>query len=138
MTIGSTLKKLRKQQGRSIREVVNASDGMLDKTTVSRIERDERGLSLKAAYCFSRVYGIDMEALTEMLIKKKIALSRITFDTSPRERQLLQKHRTLARKYQRIVGEIVSAFALLGDYKSTGECRGQLVKDLKRVRKESY
>ena len=49
MSVGTELRKLRLQQGRSIREVAKASGDMLDKTTISRIERDERGLSLKAA-----------------------------------------------------------------------------------------
>jgi len=104
---------------------------MLDKTTVSRIERDERGLSLRAAYCFSKIYNIGMETLYELLTKKKVAQSAIPFDTSAQEREFLAIYRMLSLKRRRMVVEIVRAVALMGDSLSVENGRKQLIKELK-------
>ena len=125
------MRKLRLQQGLSIRDVVSASEDMLDKTTLSRIERDERGLSLKAAYCLSRIYNVDMETLAQIVLKKKVSHQRAPFDTSAAERKFLKKHRALSRKHQRIVMEITNGLVLIGDLDSHEEGRRKLIEDLK-------
>ncbi|MFA6449892.1 MAG: helix-turn-helix transcriptional regulator [bacterium] len=132
MSAGKELKKLRQQRGFTIREVVKASGGMLDKTTVSRIERDERGLSLKAAYCFSKIFNISMETLYELLNKKKVPANAIPFDTSPQEREFLAIYRTLNIRHRKMVVEIVKAVAMLGDFPSIENGRMQLLKELKQ------
>jgi transcriptional regulator with XRE-family HTH domain len=132
LSAGKELKKLRQQRGLTIRDVVKASGGMLDKTTVSRIERDERGLSLKAAYCFSKIFNISMETLFELLHKKKVPQSAIPFDASPQEREFLTVYRTLSIRHRRMVGEIVKAVAILGDFPSTEDGRMRLLKELKQ------
>jgi len=132
LSAGKELKKLRQQRGFTIREVVKASGGMLDKTTVSRIERDERGLSLKAAYCFSKIFNISMETLYELLNKKKVPANAIPFDTSPQEREFLAIYRTLNIRHRKMVVEIVKAVAMLGDFPSIENGRMQLLKELKQ------
>ncbi len=131
MSAGSELKKLRLQRGITIREVVKQSNGMLDKTTVSRIERDDRGISFRSAYCFSRIYNIEMEALFELLQGKKVPPSRIPFDTSAQEREMLKMYRALSHTRRRTISEIVKAMALLGDFPTTEEGRRQLLKELR-------
>lgn len=61
----SYLKKLRLEKGLTIREVVLMTGEEIDKTTVSRIERGERKISLKAAYYFSEIYGVSLEDLAK-------------------------------------------------------------------------
>ena len=131
MSVGRELKKLRVQRELTINEVVKASCGMLDKTTVSRIERDERGLSLKAAYCFSKTYNIGMETLYELLNKKKVPPSSIPFDTSAQEREFLAVYRLLSVRHRRMIVEIVKSLALAGDFSSLENGRIQLIKELK-------
>ena len=136
MSAGSQLKKLRERQGRSIREVVDASDGILDKTTVSRIERGERGVSLRAAYCFARIYGVSMEELSEIALKKRLSPSETPFDVSLKEKKLIGRYRTLTGKHKRLVAEITNGFAYLGDYKSLREARDRLLKEVERLSDE--
>jgi len=130
MSAGSELKKLRLQRGLTIREVVKQSNGMLDKTTVSRIERDDRGISFRSAYCFSKIYNIEMSILFELLNGKKVAAAQIPFDTSSQEREMLKLYRTLSRTRRRTIDEIVKAMALLGDFPTVEEGRRQLLKEL--------
>jgi transcriptional regulator with XRE-family HTH domain len=130
MSVGKEIKKLRKQRGLTIREVVKSSEGSLDKTTISRIERDERGLSFKAAYCFSKIYGIRMETLYELVNRKKISPASIPFDTSPQERDFLEIFRTLSIRRRRMITDIVKAVALLGDASAAENSRLQLLREL--------
>jgi len=65
MAIGAYLKGLRKKAGLTIRDVVEMTGEEIDKTTISRIERDERGLSLKAAFFFSEIYGADLDDMAK-------------------------------------------------------------------------
>ena len=131
MSLGKEIKKLRKQRGLTIREVVKASEGNLDKTTISRIERDERGLSFKAAYCFSKIYDIRMETLYELVNRKKVSPAAIPFDTSPQERDFLEVFRILSVRQRRMIAEIVKAVALLGDIPSAENSRIALIKELR-------
>jgi len=74
MNAGAYLKDLRKKKGLTIREVVLMTGSEIDKTTISRIERSERKISLKAAFYFSQIYDVPMEevAKKEMGAKAKI------------------------------------------------------------------
>jgi transcriptional regulator with XRE-family HTH domain len=65
MSFGPYLRKLREKADYTIRDVVEMCDGGLDKTTISRIERDERKMSLLAAYIFSEIYDMDIKALAK-------------------------------------------------------------------------
>ncbi len=134
MAMGAALRKLRENQGLSIREVVAASDGVLDKTTLSRIERDERGLSLKAAYLFSQIYNIGMEELCEMAVNRKAKPSRPPFDASATERKLVETYRELNRKRQRTLDEVAKGLRMLGDAKSGDESRRRLLEEIDRAR----
>jgi transcriptional regulator with XRE-family HTH domain len=129
--IGAQIKKLRKQRGFTLSDVVRASNGLLDKTTVSRIERDERGLSLKAAYAYSRVFNIGMETLYELVTGRKVPQSAIPFDTSQQERDFLKIFRALTPKHRRIASEIVKALAMLGDFSAPYDGRIEILKELK-------
>jgi transcriptional regulator with XRE-family HTH domain len=131
VAVGKEIKKLRKQRGLTIREVVKASEGNLDKTTISRIERDERGLSFKAAYCFSKIYDIRMETLYELVNRKKVSPAAIPFDTSQQEREFLEVFRLLSVRQRRMMAEIVKAVSLLGDIPSAENSRAQLMSEFK-------
>jgi transcriptional regulator with XRE-family HTH domain len=134
MAIGAKLRELREKQGLSIREVVTASGGALDKTTLSRIERDERGLSLKAAYLFSQIYNISMDELCEMAVNNKAKPARPPFDASATERKLIETYRELNRKRQRTLDEVAKGLRMLGDAKSGEHSRHRLLEELDRAR----
>lgn len=118
MTAGAFLKKMRKQHGYSIMAVVQKSNGMLDKTSLSRIERDERGVNLKVAYALSRIYNIPMENLSERIIHGKIEVDKMPFETSDDERTLLEAFRFLEKDRKKIVFDIVWGLAEFGRYDS--------------------
>lgn len=134
MGAGAEIKKLRQQRGLTLKEVIKASDGLLDKTTVSRIERDERGISLKAAYAFAKVFDIRMETLFELVSSMKIPQGSIPFDTSQQERDFLKTYRALAPKHRRSMNEIARALATFGDVPSSDEARLDVVRELKKQR----
>jgi len=77
MAIGAYLKGLRKKAGLTIRDVVEMTGDEIDKTTISRIERDERGLSLKAAFYFSEIYGTDLNELATKMLGSKAKIHKI-------------------------------------------------------------
>jgi transcriptional regulator with XRE-family HTH domain len=77
MAIGSYLKGLRKKAGYTIRDVVEMTCDEIDKTTISRIERDERGLSFKAAFYFSEIYGIDLNEMAKKMLGSKARVKKI-------------------------------------------------------------
>ncbi|MFH1537725.1 MAG: helix-turn-helix transcriptional regulator [bacterium] len=69
MDTGKYLRKMRKQRGLSLGEVVEKSKNQIDKTTLSRIERNERGVSLTAAYLLSKIYGEDFEDFSRKILQ---------------------------------------------------------------------
>ena len=62
---GKYLKDLRIKAGLAMSEIAEMTGGKVDKTTLSRIERNERGVSLKVAYYLSLVYGVSIEEIAE-------------------------------------------------------------------------
>ncbi|MFC1474468.1 helix-turn-helix transcriptional regulator [bacterium] len=112
MSLGSYLKRLRQQNGLTIKQVVDMSQGILDKTTVSRIERDERGVSLKAAYAFSRIYNVSLNELCEYVLGRKIDVEHVPFETSQDERVLLEGYRLLSRQRRKSIHEVVRGLSL--------------------------
>jgi transcriptional regulator with XRE-family HTH domain len=70
MSVGESLKTLRKKAGYTIKEVSLMSGEVIDRTTISKIENDERTPSLKALYMLSQVYKVDMRELTLMSLGK--------------------------------------------------------------------
>lgn len=64
------LKEVRIKKGLTINEVVEMSGGKVDKTSISRIERDERGISMKIAYYLSKVYGISIDDIAVQVYGK--------------------------------------------------------------------
>lgn len=87
MEVGSCLKKARIKSGLTIREVVAMTGDELDKTTVSRIERDERKLSFKAAYYFSEIYGVPMNELARMALGSKARIRKVKIAKKKRGRK---------------------------------------------------
>ncbi len=77
MELGAYLKGLRKKAGLTIRDVVEMANEEIDKTTVSRIERNERGLSFKAAYYFSQIYGISLDELAKKMLGSSAKIKKI-------------------------------------------------------------
>ena len=77
MTVGAFLKKARLEKGLTLQNIVELTGGRLDKTNISRIERDERGVSMKAAFYFSEIYGIDMKEIAIQDLGKKAKVKKI-------------------------------------------------------------
>lgn len=98
---------MRKQHGFSMKEVVYKSNGYLDKTSLSRIERNERGISLKVAYALSKIYNISMEQLVEIILNEKIEINHMPFETSSFEKTLLEAYRLLDNDRKKIVYDII-------------------------------
>ncbi|MFA6451320.1 MAG: helix-turn-helix transcriptional regulator [bacterium] len=61
MTVGTYLRKIRQENGYSLQDVVDMIDGQIDKTTISRMENDERKPSLLMALLFSQLYDIEIK-----------------------------------------------------------------------------
>jgi len=74
---GKNLKSLRIKKGLTMNEVVLMTGSEIDKTTISRIERGERGLSLKAGYYFSQIYGVGMEEIARMELGSKVKIRKV-------------------------------------------------------------
>ena len=107
MSAGDFLKELRSQSGLSLRQVVLMSNEMLDKTTVSRIEKNARTPSLRAAYAFSQIYRVKMENIAELALDKRVIPGPPPFAVSDHERELLEKLRALPRVRRNLVVEII-------------------------------
>lgn len=107
MSVGDYIRELRSQSGLSLRQVVLMSDEMLDKTTVSRIEKNARVPSLRAAYAFSRIYRVKMENIAELALNKKLIPGPPPFAVSDNERELLEKLRSLPRARRNLAIEII-------------------------------
>lgn len=71
------MRKMRIQRGLSLGDVVEKSKNQIDKTTLSRVERNERGVSLTAAYLLSKIYGEDFETFArKILLLRDVRLPR--------------------------------------------------------------
>lgn len=126
MTPGQYLKKIRNQCGLTISEVADNSKGILDKTAISRIERDERGLSLKAAFAFSRTYNIQMETIMHFIVKDKPNAIRETFETSLEERRFIEMYRLLPKDRKIVFQEISRGLAIVAENGAPPETRKKL------------
>ncbi|MFA6566689.1 MAG: helix-turn-helix transcriptional regulator [Victivallales bacterium] len=107
MTTGEYLKDIRMRSGFSIRDVVERSNSYLDKTTISRIERNERGISFRAAFIFSRIYQVDMIVIAEKTFEDETKLNDIHSSPVSDEQSLIEMYRLLPRDRKRILLNIV-------------------------------
>ena len=96
MELGKYLKKLRKQKGLTINQVVVKTRNEIDKTTVSRLEAGQRKLSLKAAYYLAKLYNIRLDNLAEMAIGAKPLPAEPPFHVSPEEKGMILRYRKLS------------------------------------------
>lgn len=111
MKLGEFLRNMRKQNGYSLREVVLKSKGMLDKTTVSRIEKDARMPSLRAVYALSKIYRVKMEAIAEMALGKKLEPTAMPFSMSASEKEMIMNFRRLSKKEKNLFAELLAMLA---------------------------
>ena len=77
MDFGKYIRNQRLKNGYTIRDIVDMSAGVMDKTTISRIERNERKVSLKAAYFFSELYDIDMKTLAKKSLGEEAKVRKL-------------------------------------------------------------
>ena len=133
MSLGNYLKRLRQQNGLTIKQVVDMSHDILDKTTISRIERDERGISLKAAYAFAKIYNVSLDELCEYVLGRKIDLTHVPFETSDDERLLLENYRYLSSQRKKSVHEVVRGLSLTKQPYSSSVARKRLRETLASV-----
>ncbi len=71
----------------TIRDVVAMTGEEIDKTTISRIERDERKISLKAAFYFSKIYELPMEEIAKKALGPKAKIKKIKIVKKKRGRK---------------------------------------------------
>ena len=138
MSLGSYLKILRQQNGLTIKQVVDMSQEILDKTTVSRIERDERGVSLKAAYAFAKIYNVSLDEICEYVLGRKIDVAHVPFETSEEERRLLEDYRRLSRMRKRSVHDVVRGLTLVRQPYSSTVARKRLKETLAAMENDSF
>lgn len=88
---------LRKQRGLRIQGVAEMSGGLIDNTTLSRIESGERGLTLKSAYALATVYGVSLNDLCSLAYgsKGEIVEAEGLVDLSDREIDLIRRIRQI-------------------------------------------
>jgi transcriptional regulator with XRE-family HTH domain len=86
MDFGKYIKSQRLKSGLTIRDVVARTGDVLDKTTISRIERNERNVSLKAAFFFSEIYGIDMKTIAKKFMGDEAKIHKVKVDKKKRLR----------------------------------------------------
>ncbi len=115
MTLGEYLRMVRHQKRLTLQEVESVSKGILDKTTVSRIERDDRRVSFRAACAFSKVYGISLDTLANIQGCETLDNPDVPFDTSDYERRIIIMYRNLSSSQQKTVEDIVRGLLLVGD-----------------------
>lgn len=113
MDIGGYLKNLREQKDLSMRQVMIRSKGLLDKTTISRIEKNKRRLSMRAAYAFSKIYGTPLDDIAEREIGISLGESPPPLVVSSLEKLLLERFRQLSRSRKLLVLDIVTGLSLL-------------------------
>lgn len=77
MDFGKFIRTQRLKAGYTIRDIVEMSGDEMDKTTVSRIERNERKMSLKAAFIFSEIFDIDMKALAKKSFGEEVKVKKL-------------------------------------------------------------
>jgi len=87
MTAGEFLKKQRLKHDLTIRDVVLMTGSEIDKTTISRIERGERKISLKAAFYFSQIYGITMDEIAKRVLGSKARIKKVKIVKKKRGRK---------------------------------------------------
>lgn len=121
MKIGAYLRQIRKEKGFSIRNVVIRSRGLLDKTTVSRIERGERSLSIRALYAFSQIYDIPSDHILAQLIGEPVDSARECFDVNEEERALIDLYRKLPRRRQNMLRELMECILSGGEIGAAGK-----------------
>ena len=69
MDSGTYLRKLRLKHKLSLDDVVELSCNQIDKTTLSRVERNERGVSLRNAFFLSKIYSEDFKIFAGTILK---------------------------------------------------------------------
>lgn len=112
--VGIMLMNLRKQKDLTMRDVMDRSHGILDKTTISRVEKNQRNLTLRAAYAFSRIYQVPMDVLAETCIGTTLETSEAPLRLSRSEEELIRNFRQLTRSKKFTLMEMIKGFLLLG------------------------
>ncbi len=87
MDIGAYLRKKRLEADLTIYDVVAMTGNEIDKTTISRVERNERKASFKAAFYFSEIYGIPLEELAKKTLGKKARIKKVKIVKKKRGRK---------------------------------------------------
>jgi len=88
---GQFLREMRAKKDLTIRDVVMLTGNEIDKTTISRIERGERKPSLKAAFYFSRIYGVSLEEIARKELGNKAKIKKVKIVKKKRGRKPKRK-----------------------------------------------
>lgn len=113
MTTGEYLRNLREQKDLSMRQVMIRSQGLLDKTTISRIEKNQRRVSMRAAYAFARIYEVPLEEIAAVEIKKAIPQKEAPLVVSSLEKSLLERFRQLPRSRKLMMLDMATGLAIM-------------------------
>ena len=97
----------------SMNDVSNLSLELLDKTAISRIEKNVRNVSLRSAYAFAKIYQVPMEDIAEMALDLKINGIAPPIRLSTEEHRIILKMRSLTVERRKLVHEVINAVSLL-------------------------
>lgn len=97
----------------SMNDVAEHSLELLDKTAISRIEKNARNVSLRSAYAFAKIYQVPMEDIAEMALDLKFEGISPPIRLSSEEQKIILKLRRLTLGRRKIVHEVVNAVHLL-------------------------
>lgn len=115
MKLGEYMRNMRMQNGYSLRDVVQKSKGMLDKTTISRIEKNSRTPSLRAVYALSKIYRVKMDDVAEIALGKKTIAGPPPFSISAGEKLMVENYRRLSKKEKLLISDLAAALATRTD-----------------------
>ena len=78
MDFGKFIKQQRLDAGLTMSEVATMTGSATDKTALSRIENNGRGITFKLAFFLSGIYGIDIKRLTKNYMGKEAKVHKLT------------------------------------------------------------
>jgi transcriptional regulator with XRE-family HTH domain len=135
MTTGELLKELRKQSGLSIREIVERSNGLLDKTAISRIEKGQRGVSFRSAYIFSRIYDVDIKVIAGKTFEGEMAFKDYPKNKNVEEQSLIEIFRLLPKDRKKILLNVALSIAEASEAGSREKARKKVSESLRSARR---
>ena len=110
---GEYLKNLRIQKDLTVKEVIRRSKGALDKSVISRVEKNKRGISLRSAYYMAKIYQVPLEEIAEAMLGLKPLDQEPPFRISNAEQKIITYLRKLNKDKKKQVEDVIQGFVAL-------------------------